>query len=114
MAVATTKPHEQQPRRVGFKRWLVLGLSVLGVYLAFWVVALLQPSIPAVVLPGEPVWPWLTWLTNTLLSTLAADVILFVMAFAAFRYVRSGKLVPSGFYNFFEFLIEFLWNATES
>ena len=110
--MTTTK--EAPPRRFGFKRWIVLGLIVLGAYLAFGVGGIFKPVSPAVVLPGEPVWPSLPWLTNTLLSTLVADLLLFLMAFGAYRYVRSGKLVPSGFYNFFEFLIEFLWNATES
>lgn len=114
MAVATTKPHEPQPRRIGLKRWIVLGLIILGGYLAFGRGGIFKPTSPAVVLPGEPVWPGVPWLTNTLLSTLVADLLLFLMAFGAFRYIRSGKLVPSGFYNFFEFLIEFLWNTTES
>jgi F-type H+-transporting ATPase subunit a len=111
MAVTTTK---EQPRGFGFKRWIVLALIVLGAVLAFGVGGIFKPTSPAVVLPGEPVWPSLPWLTNTLLSTLAADLLLFVMAFSAYRFVRSGKLVPSGFYNVFEFLVEFLWNATES
>ncbi len=112
MAVTTT--HEPAPRRIGFKRWLVLGLIILGAVLAFGVKGVFTPVSPAVVLPGEPIWPGMDWLTNTLLSTLIADLLLFLMAFSAFRFVRSGKLAPSGFYNFFEFLIEFLWNATES
>jgi F-type H+-transporting ATPase subunit a len=111
MAVTTTK---EQPRRFGFKRWIVLGLIILGGYLAFGVGGIFKPVSPAVVLPGEAVLPSIPWLTNTLLATLITDLLLFLMAFAAFRFVRTGKLVPAGFYNFFEFLIEFLWNATES
>ena len=114
MAVATTKEHAPQPRRVGFKRWIVLGLIVLGGYLAFVAGGIFKPTSPAVVLPGQEVWPGMWWLTNTLLATLITDLILFVLAFGAFRFARTGKLVPQGFYNFFEFLIEFLWNATES
>ena len=34
--------------------------------------------------------------------------------FGAWRFVRSGQMVPRGFYNFFEFLIEFLWKPPES
>lgn len=102
-----------QPRRFGFKRWLVLILIVAGGVLAFGLKGIWTPVSPAVVLPGEPVWHG-AWLTNTLLSTLVADVLLFICAFAGYRYVKSGKLVPQGFYNFWEFLIEFLWNATDS
>lgn len=116
MAVAThdAPAHAPQPRRIGFKRWIVLGLIVLGAVLAFGVGGIFKPVSPAVVLPGEPVLESLPWLTNTLLATLITDVVLLIMAFGAFRFVRSGQLVPKGFYNFFEFLIEFLWNATES
>ena len=115
MAVATTHDHAPAPRRFGVKRWIVLGLIILGAYLAFFSgVGILKPVSPAVVLPGQAVWPGLGWLTNTLLATLLTDVLIFLMAFSAFRFVSSGKLVPQGFYNFFEFLIEFLWNATES
>jgi len=103
-----------QPRRFGFKRWIVLALIVGGGVLAFGVKGTFTPVSPAVVLPGEPVWHGVTWMTNTLLSTLVADLLLFICAFAGYRYVKSGKLVPQGFYNFWEFLIEFLWNATDS
>ncbi len=118
-----TTSHPPQPRRIGFKRWIVLGLIFLGAYLAFGVGGIFKPVSPAVVLPGEKIWPSLAeipflgqhlTLTNTLLATLIGDVVLLLMGFAAFRFVRSGKLVPSGFYNFFELLIEFLWNAAES
>jgi F-type H+-transporting ATPase subunit a len=109
-----TTPTTIRPRRFGVKRWIVLGLIVLGAYLAFFAKGIFTPVSPAVVLPGEPVWPGVTWLTNTLLSTLVADLLLFLIAFSGYRFVRSGKLVPQGFYNFWEFLIEFLWNATES
>jgi F-type H+-transporting ATPase subunit a len=111
--VAST-PTTTKPRRIGFKRWIVLALIVLGAYLAFFAKGIFTPVSPAVVLPGEPVWHGVTWMTNTLLSTLVADVLLFLLAFSGYRYVKSGKLVPQGFYNFWEFLVEFLWNATES
>lgn len=109
----SSTPTTSKPRRIGFKRWIVLGLIVLGAYLAFGVGGIFTPVSPAVVLPGEPIWHG-SPITNTLLSTLIADLLLFAMAFAGYRYVKSGKLVPQGFYNFWEFLVEFLWNATES
>ena len=52
-----TTTHPPQPRRIGFKRWIVLGLIVLGAYLAFGAGGIFKPVSPAVVLPGEPVWP---------------------------------------------------------
>jgi len=102
------------PRRgIGLKRWIVLILIVLGGYLAFGARGIWTPVSPAVKLPGEPIWPGVP-ITNTFLATLLADLLLVAMAFGAWRFSRSGKLVPQGFYNFFELLVEFLWNTTEN
>lgn len=115
-----------QPRRFGFKRWIVLGLMVLGGWLAFGYGSIFKPVSPAVVLPPEAIWhnlrllpdvPGLwkdVWFSNTILSALIADIVLIVAALGARSFVASGKLVPTGFYNFFEWLVEFLWNMTES
>jgi len=35
------------------------------------------------------------------------------MAFGAWRFHKAGKLVPTGFYNFFEAIIQFLWDTVE-
>ena len=100
-------------KRTPVKRWLVLGLVALGIYAAFIGPSILKPISPVVVLPGEPTGLSVAGfqITNTILATLIADVLLALMAFGALRFFRSGKLVPSGFYNFFEFLVEFLWNT---
>jgi F-type H+-transporting ATPase subunit a len=116
-----------QPRRFGFKRWVVLALIILGGYLAFGVGGIYKPVSPVVVLPPEPVWPGVfllpaipgflpepTPFSNTFAGVLIADLVLFAFAFGAWRFSRSGQLVPQGFYNFFEWLVEFLWNMTES
>ncbi|HLE30460.1 MAG TPA: hypothetical protein VI793_20220, partial [Anaerolineales bacterium] len=90
-----------QQRRFGFKRWIVIGLIILGGYLAFGLGGIFKPVAPAVVLPGEPVWPGAP-ITNTLLSTLIADGVLILIAlFSVGRFMRRGRLAPSGFYNFF-------------
>ena len=52
-------------------------------------------------------------ITNTLLATLIGDLALIICALIAWSFTRSGSFVPEGFYGFFEFLIEFLWNAAE-
>ncbi len=115
------------------KRWIVLALILIGIYCAFLGPTFLRPVSPAVVLPGEPSGfaipmpislvcglfnvgsaPCEIPITNTLWATFFADVVLIAVAIGAWRFVSSGKLVPEGFYNFTEFLIEFLWNAAES
>jgi F-type H+-transporting ATPase subunit a len=118
-----TVVHEQPRRRIGFKRWIILALFLLGGYLAWGLGGIFKPISPAVVIPGEKAWPTLPefmlagqpfTLTNTMVATLVADLILILMALGAARFVRSGQLVPRGFYSAFEALVEFLWNATES
>lgn len=100
-------------KRPAIKRWIVLILIIAGGVFAFGIPSL-KPISPAVVLPGEVVFR-VTGLpiTNTLAATFVADIVLLAIAFGAQRFSRSGNLVPQGFYNFFEFVVEFLWNTTE-
>ncbi len=102
-------------RRFGVKRWLILALVGLGIYCAFIGPSILKPITPQVSLAAENTglhigsFP----ITNTMLATLLADVILILMALGVYRFIRSGKLVPSGFYNAFEAIFEFMWNSVE-
>lgn len=106
---------ETTKRRIPVKRWIVLALILLGVYSAFLGPTFLRPVSPAVVLPGEPTGLAIGGfqITNTLLATLMGDVALIICALIAWSFTRSGKMIPEGFYGFFEFLIEFLWNSAE-
>lgn len=118
MSEATHSTHDHAvERRVPVKRWIVLVLVLIGVWAAFIApgqgLGWLKPAPPAVVLPAEPIAPG-SPITNVLLGTLVADLALILMAIGAARFAASGKLVPEGFYGFTEFLVEFLWNATES
>jgi F-type H+-transporting ATPase subunit a len=101
-------------RRFGFKRWIVIALILVGIYFGFIAGGIFKPVAPGVVLPGEPIWPGLSWLTNTLLATLLADVVLLWLGWSTISFMRSGKLVPSGVYHIVELLVEFLWNTAES
>jgi F-type H+-transporting ATPase subunit a len=106
-------------RRIGFKRWIVIALILLGIYLGFIVGGIFKPVSPAVVLPGEAVWPGALLLpglplTNTLVTVFIIDLLLLALALATRGFLRSGKLVPQGFYHIVEMLVEFLWNTTSS
>ncbi len=105
-----------EPKRRGFKRWIILALVVLGFYAAFIGPGVLRPISPIVVLPGEPTGLSIAGfeITNTTLATLLTDLIILLIAFSAYRYYTRGNLVPKGFLNFFEMIIEFLWNSEES
>jgi F-type H+-transporting ATPase subunit a len=100
-------------KRFGVKRWILLFLIGLGIYFAFMAPSVFKPISPLVVLPGEPTGLAIGGfeITNTVLATLLTDVVLILLAFGAYRFSKSGKEVPGGFHNFFEMLVEFLWNS---
>jgi len=99
-------------RRIGFKRWIVLALILLGIYFGFIAGGIFKPVSPATVLPGEAIWPGFP-ITNTLLATFVADLILLWLAWRTVAFMRSGSKVPSGVYHIVELLVEFLWNTAE-
>jgi len=102
-------------KRTPVKRWIILGLTVLGAYCAFFGPSILKPISPVVVLPPEPIGLNIFGfqITNTILATLIADILLILLAIGAYRFVKKGNLVPSGIYNAFEAIVEFLWNSVE-
>ena len=107
---------EVKPRkRFGLKRWIILALFAAGIYAAFIGPSILKPVSPVVVLPAEPTGLHIGGfqITNTILATLLADLLLILMAIGTYRFTKTGKLVPSGFYNAFETIFEFLWNSVE-
>jgi F-type H+-transporting ATPase subunit a len=102
-------------KRTPVKRWIILGLIALGAYAAFFGPSILKPISPVVVLPPEPTGISIFGfeITNTILATLIADLLLLLLALGAYRFSKSGKLVPDGVYNAFETILEFLWNSVE-
>jgi len=99
-------------KRVPVKRWIVLALILIGVYAAYLGPSILKPVSPTVILPAEPIWPG-SPITNTMLATILADIVLFFLAFAAYRFYKSGKVAPGGILNAFEAIVEYLWNTVE-
>jgi len=100
-------------KRRPVKRWIVLALILAGIYCAYIGPGYLKPIPPVVVLPGEPTGLAIGSfeITNTILATLLTDIVLLLIGFGAWRFAKSGKLVPEGFYNAFEAMVEFLWNT---
>jgi len=97
------------------KRWIILGLVAIGIYVSYMGATFLRPITPVVILPAEPTGLHIGnfQITNTILATLLTDVVLLLIAFGAWRFSRKGNLVPEGFYNAFEAIVEFLWNSVE-
>jgi len=117
-ATLESKTGDRRRWRWGVNRWLILLFVILG----FFAARAYPPVLPHIQLPAERlsetplnlpiVGP--IYLTNTLVATLIADVILLLIAFSVFRVVRSGKLVPGGIAGVIEAILEAINNLTES
>jgi F0F1-type ATP synthase membrane subunit a len=103
------------------KRYFVI-LFVIGM-LALSFIPQLNPvrpfiQLPGEVLPGTKDWPIIGTmfggLTNTFNSTLLAWVLVLILAVSLKARSRTADEVPTGFYNFFEFVIEGAYNFTEN
>lgn len=112
----TTKPVEKKRWIDGKRRWIILALVVLGGYAAWGPLGVTRPLAPLVVLPAEPTGLNLFGfqITNTILATLLADIVLIWAALGWYRNTNGGKKVATGFANFFEMLVEMFWNMAES
>lgn len=95
------------------KRYVILGSILLMIILGS-IVAFTKPVLPVIQLPGENYpgisLPVLGGLTNTFVATLVTYVIVVAMVLALRARSRTPDEVPTGFYNFFEFLIEGSYN----
>jgi F-type H+-transporting ATPase subunit a len=111
----------EEPRRWrwGVNRWLILLFVILGVLGA----RAYPPILPHIQLPAErlsetPLFSLPVigdfYLTNTLIATLLADVILLLLAFSVYRAVNRGDMVPRGIAGAVEALLEVVHNLTES
>ena len=101
--------------RYGVNRWLILLFIILNI---FFVYRVYYPVLPHIQLPAEHVsqQPLFGefYLTNTLVATLIADVILILMAIAVNRAVKSGSLIPKGIPGAIEAILEVINNLTET
>ena len=103
------------------KRYFII-LFVIGM-IALSLVPFISPVRPYIQLPGE-VWPgsqnWpffgtvLGGMTNTFASTLVAWLVVIILAVSLRAGSRTADEVPTGFYNFFEMVIEAAYNFAEN
>ncbi|HUF39708.1 MAG TPA: F0F1 ATP synthase subunit A [Anaerolineales bacterium] len=92
-------------------RYLVLLLIVIGIVLHYVIgIAVIAPHVQ---LPAEK-FSSDGFLTNTLVATLIADVLILLIALGVYRAAGSGSLVPKGFSGAVEAFVEVLYNLTES
>jgi hypothetical protein len=105
------------------KRYILLLLVVLMIVFGS-IVAYTRPVLPFIQLPGE-VYPGTqglmpqflfnnTGFTNTFASTLLAWAVILLLIFAVKARSRTPDEVPTGFYNFFEMIIEGAYNFAQN
>lgn len=98
------------------KRYVILAFAfVLILMSARWLPAIFIPVRPFIQLPGE-IYPQTIsdglfgGLTNTFMASLLAYAIVLFIAFRLRASTRTADEVPSGFYNFFEWILEGAYN----
>ncbi len=105
------------------KRYIILICVALLIILGS-IVAFTKPVMPYIqvageVYPGTQDWPVISTitggkgLTNTFVSSLFAYALILIMVFTLRARSRTSEEVPSGFYNFFEMVIEGAYNFAE-
>lgn len=100
------------------KRYIILICVTLIIILGS-IVPITRPVRPFIQLPGE-VYPGtsgipvLGGLTNTFMSALVAWIVVLVIALSLKARSRTADEVPTGFYNFFEMVIEGFYNFAEN
>jgi len=89
------------------------------------IIPVLTPVLPVIQLPGEVLWKWPggkeflgglsgAGFTNTFLATLITFVLLIVLAVSLRAKSRTADEIPTGFYNFFEMIIEGAFGYVEN
>ena len=104
--------------RWGVKRWIVLGIAILGGFLA----SKYPPIMPHIQVAPEVISEKLFtlpvigdfYLTNTMLAIIIVYLILFIVAFIVKRSVAKGDMVLKGVAGAMETIVEMLYNLAES
>lgn len=96
----------------------VILLIVLGSFVAFTLPVLPYIQLPGEVYPGTQYWPIIGTvfggLTNTFMASVVAYIALLVLIFGLRARSRTSEEIPSGFYNFFEMVIEGAYGFAEN
>ena len=106
------------------KRYIVILCVILLIILGS-IITLTKPVLPYIQLPGETypgsaAWPIVgtlfgnQGLTNTFMASLVAYTLLLILIFALRAGSKTADEVPTGFYNFFEMIVEGAYNFAEN
>lgn len=96
----------------------VILLVVLGSFVAFTMPARPFIQLPGEVYPGTQDWPIIGdifgGVTNTFMSSVVAYIVMLILIFGLRARSRTSEEIPSGFYNFFEMVIEGAYGFAEN
>ena len=99
------------------KRYVILIcvalMLILGSFVAFTKPVRPFIQLPGEVYPGTEGIPVLGGITNTFVSTVVAWIVVAILAFSLKARSRTADEIPTGFYNFFEMIIEAAYNFAE-
>ncbi len=105
------------------KRYILLLLIVAMVVFGS-VIAYTKPVLPFIQLPGEPYPGTEGWmpqflfngvgLFNTFVAAVVAWIVVLLLAFGLRARSRTADEVPTGFYNFFEMILEIAYNFAQN
>jgi len=106
------------------KRYIIYFCLILMIIFGFGLFSLpTQPVLPTIQLPGEVLIPWdadsplRQWFgrgfTNTMVATILTWIIVAWLIFSLKARARTADEVPTGFYNFFEMIIEGAYGYVE-
>lgn len=86
----------------------IIAVTLFAILLGF----IVPVPEPHVALSGEPILPsGPKWVTNSLVGMVIIDIVLIAIALLA---TRKMSLIPSGFQNFMEMILEYFYNLGES
>jgi len=93
------------------KKRHVLLITFVGLIVFGSVISYTKPVLPVIQLPGECYpgtrgLPLFNCVTNTFVATIVAWVIVAALGLSLRARSRSAEEVPTGFYNFFEFVVD--------
>ncbi len=94
---------QANPRRAAIWAGVII-LLILGF--------IIPVPTPHVALSGEPIFSdGPGWLTNSIIATIFVDIVVILLAVLA---TARMKLIPSGWQNFMEMVVEYLYGLAES
>lgn len=106
------------------KKRYIIPILAIGMIVFGSVIAYTKPALPFIQLPGEPypgtvgMMPAFLFnnagLLNTFVAAIVSWIVVLILAFSLRARSRTADEVPTGFYNFFEMILEGAYNFAQN